>query len=38
MHIKVIPIGQLLTIVLLIFLIGIGITAVLKRAGTSSKA
>lgn len=38
MHIKVVPIGQILMLALLIMLIGIGITAVLKKAGASSKA
>ena len=37
MHVKVIPIGQILVLALLIMLIGIGITAVLKKAGASSK-
>lgn len=38
MRVKVIPIGQILMLALLIMLIGIGITAVLKKAGASSKA
>lgn len=38
MHVKVIPIGQILMLALLIMLIGIGITAVLKKVGASSKA
>lgn len=38
MHIKVVPIGQILVLALLIMLIGIGITEIMKKAGTSSKA
>lgn len=37
MRIKVIPIGQMLMLTLLIMLIGIGITAILKKTGASSK-
>lgn len=38
MHIKEVPIGQILMLALLIMLIGIGITAMMKKAGASSKA
>ena len=38
MHVKVIPIGQILVLALLIMLIGIGITAMMKKMGASSKA
>lgn len=38
MHIKVVPIGQILMLALLIMLIGIGITAVMKKVNASSKA
>lgn len=38
MHVKVIPIGQILVLALLIMLIGIGITAMMKKADASSKA
>ena len=37
MGIKVIPIGQVLMLALLIMLTGIGITAIMKKAGASSK-
>lgn len=37
MHVKVIPIGQGLMMALLIMIIGIGITAILKKTGASSK-
>lgn len=38
MQVKIIPIGQILMLALLIFLIGIGITAIMKKADASSKA
>lgn len=38
MHIKEVPIGQILMLALLIMLIGIGITAMMKKMGASSKA
>lgn len=38
MHIKEVPIGQILVLALLIMLIGIGITAMMKKADASSKA
>lgn len=38
MHIKEVPIGQILMLALLIMLIGIGITAMMKKANASSKA
>ena len=38
MHIKVVPIGQILMLALLIMLIGTGITTMMKKAGASSKA
>lgn len=38
MRVKVVPIGQILMLALLIMLIGIGITAMMKKAGASSKA
>lgn len=37
MDIKIIPIGQILMLALLIFLIGIGITVILKKMDASSK-
>lgn len=38
MHIKEVPLGQILMMALLIFLVGIVITAVMKKADVSSKA
>lgn len=37
MHIRCIPIGQMIVLALLIFLVGIVITAVMKKADVSSK-
>lgn len=37
MHIKEVPIGQILVLALLIMLIGIGIIAMMKKANASSK-
>ena len=37
MQVKIIPIGQVLILALLIMLIGIGITAIMKKADASSK-
>lgn len=38
MGIKIIPLGQMLALGLLIFIAGIGITAIMKKADASSKA
>lgn len=38
MHIKEVPIGQILMLALLMMLIGIGTTAMMKKANASSKA